>query len=171
MPSSPTARPPPARGRARGAEKRIKEQFVNNFGGDHTGEPIVMAGRYKLVELGWSPEKLRLKELPQLAISKIAAAIGVAPMSMGLEDPGKTYSNLAEANKTSWGTIIAVQELVAESLRWQLLPEAIATETGLASPPSDPYQWVIEYDYRTSRSCRRASTPSTRGRRGLEATS
>lgn len=134
-------RPSPA------AAKEIKETFVENFSNDRTGEPIVMAGRYKLIELGFSPEKLRLKELPEAAIGRIAAAIGVAPMSLGLPDPGKTYSNLAEANRTSWGTIVAVQELVGEALRWQLLPEAIATEAGLSSPGVNPHEYVVEYDY------------------------
>ena len=58
-------------------------------------------------------------------------------MSMGLEDPNKTYANLAEANRTSWGAIVALQELVAEGLRWQLLPEF-----GV-----DPHGFVWEYDY------------------------
>jgi HK97 family phage portal protein len=132
---------------SREAATEMKEDFVEKFGGDRTGEPVVMAGKYKLVELGFSPEKLRLKELPQNAISRIAAAIGVAPMSLGLEDPGKTYSNLAEANRTSWGTIVAVQELVGEALRWQLLPEPIRPEGGLESPGCDPHQFLIEYDY------------------------
>lgn len=130
-----------------GAATEIKEKFVENFGGDRTGEPIVMAGRYKLVELGFSPEKLALDKLPQNAISRIAAAIGVAPMSVGLPDPGKTYSNLAEANRTSWGTVVAIQELVGEALRWQLLPEPIATDAGLTSPGCNPHEYVIEYDY------------------------
>lgn len=117
--------------------EQIVEKFLDKTSGDNAGAPVVMAGKYKIVELGLSPEKLILDKLPQPAMSRIAASCGVAMMSMGLADPGKTYANLAEANKTSWGTIVAVQELVAEALRWQYLPEF-----GL-----DPHQWVIEYDY------------------------
>jgi HK97 family phage portal protein len=134
-------RPSPA------AAREIAEGFTERFGGDHAGEPLVMAGAYKLVELGFSPEKLRLKELPQNAISRIASSIGVAPMSLGLEDPGKTYANLAEANRTSWGAIVATQELVGEALRWQLLPERIRTDLGAESPGCNPHEYLVEYDY------------------------
>ncbi len=119
------------------AAERIKERFDDGFSGDEAGGTLVLAGKYKVVPVGFSPEQLCLDKLPQNAISRIGAAIGVAPMSLGLADPGKTYSNLAEANRTSWGTIVAVQELVADALRWELLPEF-----GL-----DPHGYVVEYDY------------------------
>ena len=56
---------------------------------------------------------------------------------MGLHDPGKTYSNLESANRTSWGTIISMQELIAESQRYDLLPEF----------GTDPARNTVEYDY------------------------
>lgn len=115
----------------------IKERFHDNFSGDNAGSTVVLAGKYKIVQVGISPEQLMLDRLPQAAMSRISGACGVAMMSMGLADPGKTYANLQEANKTSWGTIVAVHELVAEALRWQLLPDF-----GL-----DPYVYLIEYDY------------------------
>jgi HK97 family phage portal protein len=117
--------------------ERIKETFHDNFSGDNAGSTVVMAGKYKVVEVGFSPEKLLLDKLPQNAMAKLAGSMGVALMSMGLNDPQKTYSNLEAANKTSWGTIVAVQELVAEALRWQLLPDF-----GV-----DPNVYVVEYDY------------------------
>jgi phage portal protein BeeE len=116
---------------------RIKEVFIDKTSNDQVGSPIVMAGKYKIVEIGFSPEKLMLDKLPVPAVARIAASVGVAPMSMGLPDVGKTYSNLAESNRASWGTIVSVQELVAEALRWDFLPEF-----GL-----DPMVWLIEYDY------------------------
>ena len=130
----------------RDAVDRIKERFVEAFSGDRTGEPIVMAGRYKIVEVGFSPEKLVLDRLPARAEARICASVGVAAMSVGLPDANKTYSNLAEANKTSWGTIVAVQELVAEAIKDQLLPEPIVTRSS-SSPGLDPTQYVVEYDY------------------------
>jgi HK97 family phage portal protein len=115
----------------------IKERFKDNFSGDNTGEPVIIAGNYKIVPVGFSPEAMSLSVLPQNAAARVAASIGVAAMSLGLPDPGKTYSNLAEANRTSWGTIVAIQELIAEAARYDLLPEF-----GL-----DPEQYTIEYDY------------------------
>jgi Phage portal protein len=116
---------------------RIKERFVDQFSNDNVGAPTVMGGRYKIIELGFSPEKMMLDKLPQPAVSRIAASIGVAAMSLGLQDPNKTYANLGEANRSSWGTIVSVQELVAEALRYQYLPEF-----GL-----DPDVYLLEYDY------------------------
>lgn len=117
--------------------ERIKERFADNFGGEGRGSTVVLGGKYAVEPVGFSPEQLRLDRLPLLAQAKITAAVGVAMMSLGLPDPNKTYSNLAEANRYSWGTIVAVQNLVADALRWQLLPEF----------GYDPLRYVIEFDY------------------------
>ena len=117
--------------------ERIKERFTDEFSGDNAGGTVVLAGRYKIEKIGLSPEELRLDKLPLPAVARIAASIGVATMSLGLPDPNKTYSNLGEANKTSWGTIVAVQELTADALRWGLLPEF----------GCDPHAYIVEYDY------------------------
>lgn len=117
--------------------QRIKERIREAFTGDFRGDTAVLAGKYKIQTLGFSPEQLRLDRLPAAAISRLASAMGVAPMSMGLPDAGKTYSNLAEANRTSWSTVVAIQELVAEALRYQLLPEF----------GNDPTRFTVEYDY------------------------
>lgn len=115
----------------------IKFRMRAAFGGEKRGDPLVLQGMFTVQPLGFSPEQLALDKLPAMAISRIAAAMGVAPMSLGLPDPGKTYSNLGEANRASWGTIQAVQELVAETLRYQLGPDF-----GL-----DPKTNTPEYDY------------------------
>ncbi|MGE9070566.1 hypothetical protein ACQKHG_24800, partial [Escherichia coli] len=79
----------------------------------------------------------KLGDLTQDAVARVASAVGPAPMSLGLRDPGKTYANLAEANRASWSVVTALQDRIAERNRWSLLPEF-----GV-----DPYQHVIEYDY------------------------
>jgi HK97 family phage portal protein len=118
---------------------RIKGKFKESVGVemDAAGGTIVLRGQYDVKQIGFSPEQLTLDKLPMNALGRISASIGVAAMSVGLPDPGKTYSNLGEANRSSWGTIVAIQELIAETLRWDLLPEF-----GL-----DPQTYLIEYDY------------------------
>jgi hypothetical protein len=118
---------------------RIRGKFHESFGveNDKAGTVAVLAGQYTVTPVGFSPEQMTLDKLPQNAIGRISASIGVAAMSVGLPDPGKTYSNLGEANKASWGTIVSIQELVGETLRWELMPDF-----GL-----DPEQYVVEYDY------------------------
>jgi hypothetical protein len=125
---------------------RMKDQFVEKFSGDMAGSPIVFNGPYKLVEVGFSPEKLGLSNLTRDAEARVAAAVGVAAMSLGLPDPNKTYSNLAEANRASWGTVVSLQELVAEGVRFGLLPEPISVPTG-TSPGLDPMAFLFTYDY------------------------
>ncbi len=117
--------------------QEIKERFGENFGGDEAGGTAVLAGPYEIVKVGFSPEELRLDRLPLNAIARIASAIGVATMSLGLPDPNKTYSNIEAADRMSWGTIVALQEIVDDALRWQLLPEF----------GDDPNVYVVEHDY------------------------
>ena len=115
----------------------IKDRLFEATGGDKRGGAVVLAGMYKLEKIGYSPEEMNLVEFPTIPTARILGALGVSPMSMGLPDPNNTYSNLNEANKLGWGTIISTQELVAEALRWQLLPEF----------GDDPNGLVVEYDY------------------------
>lgn len=114
------------------AAQSIKERIRDHYTGDNVGDAIVLAGQYEIAQVGFSPEQLMLDKLPQPAISRIAASIGVAAMSLGLPDPGKTYTNIESANRASWGTIVAIQELIDESLLWQLLPEFGGDPHGLA---------------------------------------
>lgn len=115
----------------------IKNKVSEAYAGDNRGGTMVLAGKYKVVPVGFSPEQLKLDTLPLVAVARVASAIGVAPMSLGLPDPGKTYSNLAEANRASWSGVTALQDRIAERNRWSLLPEF-----GI-----DPYAHVLEYDY------------------------
>ena len=119
------------------AARRMEDRFVEDFGNDRTGRPLVMAGQYKIVEIGFSPDKLALSNLNRDAEARAASAIGVAAMSLGLPDPNKTYANLGEANRASWGTIVSLQELVAEAVEHQLFPDF-----GL-----DPMVYRFAYDY------------------------
>ncbi len=115
----------------------IKGRIKDSFSGDGAGETVVLAGKYKVEVVGFSPEQLILDRLPQSAVARVASAVGVASMSIHLPDPNKTYSNLAEANRASWGTVVSTHELVDEALRWQLLPDF----------GEDPYRTVVERDY------------------------
>jgi HK97 family phage portal protein len=115
----------------------IKQRFHDSFGQEQAGSTMVMAGPYKVEKVGFSPEEMRLDRLPANAMARIGGAVGVALMCLGLPDAQKTYANLEEATKTSWGTICSIQELVAEALDRELLPEFGA----------EPGSYCVEYDY------------------------
>jgi HK97 family phage portal protein len=115
----------------------IRDRFREMTTGDARGNTVVLGGKYRVEVIGFSPEQLNLIDFPVIPTARILSSMGVAPMSVGLPDPGKTYANLGEANRTSWGGIVSTQELVAESVRFGLLPEFGA----------DPMQYCCEYDY------------------------
>jgi phage portal protein BeeE len=117
--------------------KRIKERIGDEFGGDKRGGTVVMQGKYKVTTVGFSPEQLSLKELPNHAMARLAAATGVPLMATGLPDPGKTYTNVESAIKIGWNSVCAVHERIGEALRWDLFPE-FAT---------DPRLHAWQYDY------------------------
>lgn len=117
--------------------ERIRERIQDLTAGESRGRSLVLGGPYDVVTVGYSPEQLTLDRLPQLALAKLGAAMGVPLMAMGLPDPGKTYSNISQALRVAWGTVRSTQDAVAEGLRWGLLAEL----------GSDPYSHVVEYDY------------------------
>jgi HK97 family phage portal protein len=117
--------------------KQIKEAFEGLTKGENRGGSLVLKGPYDVVSIGFSPEQLALDKIMQLPMAKVAGACGVALMSMGLPDPGKTYSNLEAANKYSWGTVCAIQEMIGEAVTHDLLPEF----------GFDPIQYAVGYDY------------------------
>lgn len=117
--------------------KAIKRRFKDTFSGEGRGEPIVFQGAYDIKVVGYSPEQLALDKLPQNAIAKVAAAVGVPPMVMGLPDPNADYSNMGNLTRTAWSVITSAQDVIAETLRWKLLPEF----------QMDPNRYVVEYDY------------------------
>jgi HK97 family phage portal protein len=117
--------------------ERIKEKFREAFTGDNRGDAVVMAGKYKVDQVGFSPEQLALDKLPAMAIAKVASACGVEPMSVGLPDPNKTFSNKEAADRSSWASVSAMQDIIAEGLRYGLLPEF----------GYDPQRFAVEYDY------------------------
>jgi HK97 family phage portal protein len=117
--------------------RRIKERIREATTGENRGETIVFKRRYRVEQVGFSPREMSVEALTSTAMAKLASATGVALMSMGLPDPGKTYANFESANRYSWGSVVSVQELIAESLRYQLLPEF----------KTDPERFIVEFDY------------------------
>jgi HK97 family phage portal protein len=117
--------------------ERIKARIRDTYTGDGRGGTVVMGGRFKVTPVGFSPEQLRLDALPQLPMAKVAAALGVPLMAMGLPDPGKTYSNMQESSRVGWGSIRSIHDTIRDTNRSQLLPMF----------GFDPKRYVWEYDY------------------------
>lgn len=128
------------------ASDAIKQRFHDATGGDSRGAPVVFARGAKIVELGFSPERLRLDRLPRLAGAKIAAALGTNLMTLGLPDEAKTYANQAEARRGAWENgLVPTIDLIGEALQHALLPEF-----------DDPQRYMIDFDYSQVESLREA---------------
>lgn len=103
-----------------------KDFVRQEFTGDKRGEPLVMSGPTKVQEFGFSPEQLNLKALRRIPEERVSAVLGVPAIVAGLGAglDRSTFSNMAEAREMAYeSNIIPAQRILAEDLRWQLLPD------------------------------------------------
>lgn len=116
-----------------------KDHVQANFSGDKRGEPLVTSGKTKVQPFGFSPKDLSLKDLRRIPEERVTAVLGVpaivAGLGAGLER--STFSNFSEAREAAYEEcIIPTQRLIAEEIRFQLLPKFEA----------DPYLCRFEFD-------------------------
>lgn len=92
--------------------------------GDKRGSVLVVGTALNVSDLGATPERMALDKLTLGAQSRVAANMRTALMVLGLPDPGKTYSNLQEAIKSSYRTaVIGFHDILSECLETDLLPD------------------------------------------------
>lgn len=92
--------------------------------GDKRGSVFVVGSGVSVSELGSTPERMALDKLTIGPQSRVAANMRTALMVLGLPDPGKTYSNLSEATKSSYRTaVIGFHDILSECLEMDLLPD------------------------------------------------
>lgn len=106
--------------------ERTKAFLMDKFTGDRRGEPLVMSGKTKIQQFGFSPEQLLLRELRRIPEERVSAVLGVpaivAGLGAGLER--STFTNMGEAREMAYeSNIIPTQRIIAEEVRFQLLPE------------------------------------------------
>lgn len=120
---------------AEAAKAHVRE----NFTGDKRGEPLVTSGKTKVHSFGFSPQELNLKDLRRIPEERVTAVIGVPAIVAGLGAglDRSTFANFAEAREAAYEEcIIPTQGLMAEEIRFQLLPKF----------EDDPYLWRFEFD-------------------------
>jgi HK97 family phage portal protein len=104
----------------------LKEKYVQTFGGDKRGEPMVVTSRIKPTVLSFSPEQMNLKDLRRVPEERITAVLGVAAIvaGMGAGLDRSTFANYGEAREAAYEeNIIPTQRLLAAELQTQLLPD------------------------------------------------
>ena len=119
--------------------EQVKSYMAAAFTGDKRGEPIVMTGPTKIAQFGFSPEQLLLRELRRIPEERVSAVLGVpaivAGLGAGLER--STFTNMGEAREMAYeSSLIPMQRILAEDLRFQLLPDF----------ERDPFAWRVGFD-------------------------
>ncbi len=116
-----------------------KAHVTANFTGDKRGEPLVTNGRTKVQPYGFSPKELNLKDIRRIPEERVTAVLGVPAIVAGLGAglDRSTFSNFSEAREAAYEEcIIPTQGLIAEEIRFQLLPLF----------EDDPYLWRFAFD-------------------------
>ncbi|MBS3927082.1 MAG: phage portal protein [Sphingomonadales bacterium] len=116
-----------------------KEHVQANFTGDKRGEPLVTSGKTRVQPFGFSPKELDLKDLRRIPEERVTAVLGVPAIVAGLGAglDRSTFANFSEAREAAYEEcIIPTQGLIAEEIRFQLLPMF----------EDDPYLWRFAFD-------------------------
>lgn len=105
----------------------IKTTFIEKFGGDKRGEPMVLSLPTKVTPVGFSPKDLDLAALRDTPEERITSAIGLHAAVVGL-GPGlqsvKGNGSMREARESSWeNCLIPMARVMGEVLTQQLLPD------------------------------------------------
>lgn len=99
----------------------LASAFREVFTLDGAGGALILPPGLELEFPGASPEDMALGELASAPTSRILAALGLSPMAVGLPDPNKTYSNLAEALDSAWeNCVLPMKRACAETLTERL---------------------------------------------------
>lgn len=109
----------------------VKQKFMEKFGGDKRGEPLVLTGPTDVKVLSFNPQEMELRSLRRIPEERVSAVLGVpagvAGLGAGLDR--NTFTNYGEANVAAYTQgAIPTQKLLAADLDFQLLPEFAGTE-------------------------------------------
>lgn len=112
----------------------VKAKFMEKFGGDRRGEPLVLTSPTDVKVLSFAPKDMELAALRRIPEERIAAVLGVpagvAQLGAGLDR--NTFTNYGEGNVAAYTQgVIPTQRLLAGDLESQLLTE-FATDEEIA---------------------------------------
>jgi HK97 family phage portal protein len=112
----------------------IKDEYMQKFGGERRGEPLVLTGRMKVEVVSFSPTEMDLTSLRRVPEERVCAVLGVPPIiaNLGAGLDRSTFSNTDEA-----GEHFAERKLVPtwRSIEKQLMAQ-LAPDFGLSPEQS-----------------------------------
>jgi HK97 family phage portal protein len=104
----------------------VKTKFMEKFGGDRRGEPLVLTGPTDVKVLSFNPQEMELRQLRRIPEERISANLGVpagvAQLGAGLDR--NTFTNYGEGNVAAYTQgVIPTQRQIAGAIERQLLPD------------------------------------------------
>jgi HK97 family phage portal protein len=104
----------------------VKLKFMQRFGGDQRGAPLVMKGATDVKVLSFNPSEMNLRDLRIVPEERITAVLGIPAIVVGLGAglQRSTFANYAEAREAAYESfIIPMQRLIMAQLQAQLVPD------------------------------------------------
>jgi HK97 family phage portal protein len=111
----------------------VKTSFMEKFGGDKRGEPLVLTAPTDVKVLSFNPQQMELRELRRIPEERITARLGipagVAGLGAGLDR--NTFTNYGEAKKAAYTEgVIPLHRAIASELEAQLLTDFVGDVEG-----------------------------------------
>ncbi len=107
--------------------EHAKEFFSNEFTRERRGKPIVMSGKTKVEQFGFSPKELDLSPLRDVSEERVTAALGVPAAVIGFGaglQSTKVGATMRELRQLAWHNgVIPLQKIVSSTLQRSLLPD------------------------------------------------
>jgi HK97 family phage portal protein len=105
----------------------IKEDFIESFGKDKRGAPVVSTGPLKPHIISFSPEQMDFKTLRRVPEERITAVLRVPAIIAGMGSGLEATSGQAESNTLlkffTQTTVVSDWRRVGRQLTWNLLPD------------------------------------------------
>lgn len=107
--------------------EHAKEFFQNEFTRERRGKPIVMSGKTKVEQFGFSPQQLDLSPLRDVSEERVTAALGVPAAIVGFGaglQSTKVGATMRELRQLAWHNgVIPLQRIISGTLQRSLLPD------------------------------------------------
>ncbi|KKL92853.1 hypothetical protein LCGC14_1880550, partial [marine sediment metagenome] len=107
--------------------EHAKEFFTNEFTRERRGKPIVMSGKTKVEQFGFSPQQLDLSPLRDVSEERVTAALGVPAAIVGFGaglQSTKVGATMRELRQLAWHNgVMPLQQIISSTLQRSLLPD------------------------------------------------
>ena len=106
--------------------KATKSYVQDRFTGDNRGAPLVLGGATRVVEFGFNPREMNLKDIRRVPEERGCAAIGVPPIIAGFGAglDRSTFSNYREAERVVYrANLVPTWNSWGRTIRRQLLSQ------------------------------------------------